>query len=575
MNFFLTLIKNIVYIFAVFQFIYDNLKSFILSKTSKLKMFILSKSRPAEYEKKKKILDPFFLLLSIFLYYVISSSKSFFLIVKKASFGIRRRTNIITFNVLSKSPWAKRIINLYLEKLNSNNLFLEEYIYISHYAIEKNDNSLLKRCISALLIKFPTAIEDLRDFAIQLFIKGKYSDAKRVWKAVELYREQEIGRRSLDRLKVRILPLHWYIAVGHIAHLDSYFKNEIMNGNSSRSYIFDFPSSFEIPNPYLMDLWKSSIKIISGDRFNQTIDKEDRTLLLDDFWVSLDKSENALMFNEFGASVQERWKIFSGKAIVSIPEQDIVKGEYVLRKMGLPQRAWYVCLHVREQGFHQGWHNKNPGTRNANIDTYYDAIDLIISKGGFVIRLGDKSMRPLKAMPGVIDYPFTEFKSDFMDVFLCATCKFFIGTNSGLGLLSPIFNKPCLLTNWSPIAIPQWYPGDLMIPKLIKEINTGRYLSFMELLHSQAGWSQFENFFKKAKLEVIDNTSEEIKNAVMDMFAILEGRIENDSTHLVNQYSNIVLKNIGYIGSRVAPSFVKKYRDLLSDQDIGGDVHDQ
>lgn len=551
MPFFLIILKTVNYIVAFFSFAYDNLVWYFSTKISNNK-----------YESKKRIL-------------IIFERSVILWAIKKSVTAIKRRASKNMFVFASKSPLGDMIFKHYLKKLDFDGLYPEEYTLLSYYAIENKDIKLLEMCTANLLHESPLAIEQTRDLAVQLFLQGNYSEAKKVWTVIENFRKSKIKYGNLDSLGIRILPIHWFIAVGHIAHLDSYFKSERMNGVINRKYIFDIPPNFKIPNPYFLRLWAHSIDNISRSEISPFITNEERILLQDDFWAALYKSDEALMFNEYGAVVQEKWSNFSSQPLVSIPDEDILNGNQILRKMGISEGVWYVCLHVREPGFHQGWHDQNPGTRNADIETYYDAIDLITSKGGFVIRLGDKSMRPLKATPGVIDYPFTEFKSDFMDIFLCATCRFFIGTNSGLGLIPPIFNKLCVLTNWSPVAIPQWYAGDLVVPKLIKESKTGRYLSFKELFETQVGWSQFEKFFIKLKLTVVDNTSEEIKNAVIDMFTILDGRIENDSTHLVNQYSNIVLKNIGYIGSRVAPSFVKKYRDLLSDQDKGSDVHDQ
>ena len=44
-------------------------------------------------------------------------------------------------------------------------------------------------------------------------------------------------------------------------------------------------------------------------------------------------------------------------------------------------------------------------------------INEVISRGGAVFRVGDKSMTPLPKTKGLIDYPFSNFKSDFMDIF--------------------------------------------------------------------------------------------------------------------------------------------------------------
>ncbi|MDP6651393.1 MAG: TIGR04372 family glycosyltransferase [Gammaproteobacteria bacterium] len=60
----------------------------------------------------------------------------------------------------------------------------------------------------------------------------------------------------------------------------------------------------------------------------------------------------------------------------------------------------------------------------------------ITDAGGWVMRMGDSTMKPLPTMPQVIDYANSDMKSDWMDVFLCAQCRFVIGTSSGLFTLN-------------------------------------------------------------------------------------------------------------------------------------------
>src|SRR2546423_6561115 len=124
--------------------------------------------------------------------------------------------------------------------------------------------------------------------------------------------------------------------------------------------------------------------------------------------------------------------------------------------------------------------------------------------------MGDSTMVPMPAMDGLIDYAHSNEKSAAVDVFLCAKARFFIGTNSGLGLVPPIFGVPCALTNWSPIALPQWYSKDRFIPKMIYSQRAGRLLSLNEMFDSPAGWQQFISYFDREGLQPVDNSPDEI-----------------------------------------------------------------
>jgi putative glycosyltransferase (TIGR04372 family) len=493
--------------------------------------------------------------------YIIISIKNKFLV------SVHRNTANLLYAHLKEKNLVEITVNSYLNHLKKNQLNFEELFFLAKYALEQENEFLVEKCVDRILTKKGLAIEYSRDFAVQLFLKGMYKNAKKVWTATEKIRLEMIKSLGLDKHKLRILPGHWFIAVGHIAHLDSYIKNELLSARENYDYYFDIPIGLSIPNIYFLELWK---KLLNSDKANEKISKltyDEIILLQDDFWSTLiNGSDSALMFNEFGSLVQKKWSMQKLKPVLTIPNDEAQIGSEILSKWGLPTNAWFVCLHVRESGFHYDWHKQNPGTRNANISSYLDAIDYITSIGGYVIRMGDKSMEKLPQLDRVIDYVHTTDKTDYMDIFLCANCKFFIGTNSGLGLVPSVFGKKCLLTNWSPIAIPQWYPEDIFIPKLVRRKTDKSYLSFKEMFSTIAGWSQFQKYYNEANLEVIDNTPDEILNGVKDIIENLSsdnGLMENQ---LVRDFSKLSYEYIGYTGSKISPSFIKKHIKLLHEE---------
>ncbi|HET9132593.1 MAG TPA: TIGR04372 family glycosyltransferase [Terriglobia bacterium] len=218
---------------------------------------------------------------------------------------------------------------------------------------------------------------------------------------------------------------------------------------------------------------------------------------------------------------------------------------------------------MREPGFHKAWHEKHPGTRNADVLTYMKAVHSIIDRGGYVVRMGDPTMKELPLLEGLIDYAHSEMKSEEMDVFLCGKARFFIGTNSGLGLVPPIFGVPCALTNWSPIALPQWYPRDRFIPKRIYSKQLKRNLTFEEMFASPAGWQQFNHYFESEELEVIDNTPEEIDELILEVLDETEGKAtwSDEDQRLLEAYNEVVLRHGSYVGARIGRVFLLEHQE--------------
>lgn len=181
-------------------------------------------------------------------------------------------------------------------------------------------------------------------------------------------------------------------------------------------------------------------------------------------------------------------------------------------RMGPKPGDWFVCVHCREAGFHK---DSSDRRNNVSIETYFPAIQEIVKKGGWVIRLGDSSMTPLPKMEKVIDYPFSEFKSPVMDIYLIQNCRFYFGQNSGIMDVAYLLQKKSVIVNSTEWGISFVRNKDSI--SLIKHYfshEKGRYLSINELLdepfHSQ-DLTLFEskNHFK-------NNSSEEIRDAVLE-----------------------------------------------------------
>ena len=205
--------------------------------------------------------------------------------------------------------------------------------------------------------------------------------------------------------------------------------------------------------------------------------------------------------------------------VINVSKNKKEKSELLREKLGVPLGQWYVCLHVREAGFRDSEKYKEGqlySERNASIANYIDAINLIVSRGGMVVRMGDPSMTRLPAMVGVIDYPFTEYKSSLMDIYLISECRFYIGMISGIYDVARLFQKPMILTNMN-----NWmwgYPAlncDLGIFKHVYSKSKKKFLSLAEWMHEP--WNAVSYSHPLCKDYIFfENSGEEIKSVVLE-----------------------------------------------------------
>ena len=184
--------------------------------------------------------------------------------------------------------------------------------------------------------------------------------------------------------------------------------------------------------------------------------------------------------------------------------------------MGLPPDRWFVCLHVREAGFHK---DGQFGTwRNCDIRNYVPAITAITAAGGFVVRIGDPTMARLPPMERVIDYAHSRFKSELMDLYLISECRFYLGVNSGPLDVAWLFGKPVVLTNVTEWAVTfARAVGDRIILKHVFSRSRGRFLSLSEILRAPFEAQAFRDLGSDYVL--VENTPDEIRDVVLEHLA--------------------------------------------------------
>ena len=213
---------------------------------------------------------------------------------------------------------------------------------------------------------------------------------------------------------------------------------------------------------------------------------------------------------------------------------DFEKGADLKRKMGIPQDAKIVTLHVREPGYLPtlSYH----GYRDADIINYLYAIMYLVKRGYYVIRLGDKSMKPLDNIgPQLIDAPFHPLYCDFFEPYFIAISSFYIGMPSGPMSVANCFGIPILLTNSFPMPAVWGRTGDIWLFKKYYSHQLGRTLTYEEIVLSNVLNYNCSEIYRESGISLLENTPEELMSAVIEMDDRLNGCYEK--MNLVAQFN--------------------------------------
>lgn len=352
--------------------------------------------------------------------------------------------------------------------------------------------------------------------------------------------------------------------IGEMAtQLDLYVKMGVLGwGPSCRGLLLAREEN--IANRCLMDYWRRYIRVISNPLLIHLLFPLAELTQYDTNFLRMPDGK-IVQINRAMVAVQKQWEDKDRPPILTLSSSHHERGWDCLQQLGVPRGAWFVCLHVRESGFLNEGNNSYHAYRNADINTYLLAVKTIVESGGWVIRMGDPTMKSLPSIEHVIDYAHSEVRSDWMDIFCCAECRFFLGTTSGLVNVSFDFGVPCAMANFTPMGDIPVSRKDIFIPKLYWSKIEKRYLTFEEALAPHFRYCYDGKFFESLGICLVDNTQEDINDMILEMLDRLNGNLEytDEDEFLQEKFRNLLpYKNYG-ISSRMGKAFLRKYEWLF------------
>jgi putative glycosyltransferase (TIGR04372 family) len=206
-------------------------------------------------------------------------------------------------------------------------------------------------------------------------------------------------------------------------------------------------------------------------------------------------------------------------------------GQNFLANLGIPTGAKFVCLQIRDSA-HDTLYNPAgvpadySSFRNAPLNIFINAIEYLIDRGYWVIRLGKVVEYPLPMRhPRLIDYACQGIRTELADIWLCFNCTFMVSTGSGIDALAAVGRKPDVCVNLLGYTdLTYVFRQSIVTFKRLREGASGRILSLAETL-SVESQSKYRNteFYRSSGLLWEHNTSDEILGAVKEMHERIAG----------------------------------------------------
>ena len=278
-------------------------------------------------------------------------------------------------------------------------------------------------------------------------------------------------------------------------------------------------STFDIiycPNPVCNIqaklMWSRIVLILPGAVFWKYLD------LACQFWTRGDKHHLQLY------NLRSDYKLIPiSNPHLRFNDKEIIKGNYLLKKLGIPSDALWICIHNRDSayldkifGSTRSYHGKSgyDSHRDFDIKSMEKMCNRLTEMGYYVIRVGSVVTERLSINNSkVIDYALSTSRSDFLDIFLLANCYSYIGSDSGISCIPYIFRRPVCFINWNSANIDELVIREYAYPILIKKIwncEKKYFLSIREIFELGLAGTDEAGIFEDAGLKIISNTSDEI-----------------------------------------------------------------
>ena len=222
--------------------------------------------------------------------------------------------------------------------------------------------------------------------------------------------------------------------------------------------------------------------------------------------------------------------------VIELTKAENEKGQRNRLEFGISENMPHVCFFARDSSYMERvYGGEKSGIwsyhdyRDSDIDNYMPAIESItVNNELAALRMGkivEKEIRSNNKL--VIDYASSKDKCDFMDMYLLSTCLFCVAAVTGLSNVATMLRRPIVFVNAVPILTlyhGRYGYGCVYIPKKLWLKKEKRYMSLQETLEQKADNLCLAKDYETKGIQLIENTAEEIKEVVLEMYDRVKGK---------------------------------------------------
>jgi len=253
---------------------------------------------------------------------------------------------------------------------------------------------------------------------------------------------------------------------------------------------------------------------------------------------------------------------------INFDENEEIVGENLLRDLGILDSSKIVCFYIRDGKYHQDRFPDRDFSfsnyRDSNIEDFYPAMEYLTSQGFYVVRMGRSAHSSISlSNDKIVDYCFSNLKSDFADFYISSKCQFAICTDTGMIHFPLLFRKPIGCANIAGLhGLLHTKMVKIVTFKRIKKVKTEETLTLDEIFKSEYNLFKDSQSFSESHLSFVENDPETIAGLAVDMIESMNHvRTDRDES---NSFKSIILKYRKIpIYCEVSRAWLKTNKDFL------------
>jgi putative glycosyltransferase (TIGR04372 family) len=337
-----------------------------------------------------------------------------------------------------------------------------------------------------------------------------------------------------------------------------------------------FTNNF-VANHFLLNKWSEKLFILPNNKIiNQ---------LFFGFYIFLLKNSLKTFLvnyrdhrNTVNWQIRDIHKVLkNSKQNFKFTEKEIQEGEELLQKIipNYNDKTKLISIHCRDDAYVAGIRGTTVdygnNFRRVNIKNFIKGIASANKEDYFVLKVGNYSSEETildTKQYSFIDYSFSKYKSDFLDLYLAYRSSLYLGSDSGVVYFPGLFRKPMMMHNICNVSVLNDFNDStcaLVNFKKIYSKKLKRLITFSENISLNVASFKDEDFISN-QLEVIETDEDEIEEFVKECIWIDNKKNEKYfNCELQAKTRNLMislgLSNMGNI--KVSPAFLNKYKELI------------